>query len=219
MRTRSIAAAAAAVLVSAGVAQACTTLDEAMGDFRSVADAFSAQAQSMSPDKFPIWTSEVQKFSDAMGQQNFPEACGVLVSLVEQLDLDVALQHAGAPAAPAAPAPSGDADTAGVPPPRGGSDSPQAAPEAETAGVPATRGDSTSPQVNPPQVEAPQVETPTTQPSGGGWDTPTRQAETPAAPAAPAPQPQIPVAGSDAPTAEPAVMRPGRDRARPPRLW
>lgn len=119
MRLKTIAAAATAVLLTSGAAHAeCTSLDQAMQDFQSVADAFSAQAQSMSPDKFPIWTSNVQEFSDAMGKQNYPVACSILVNLVGELGLDVQLAHAGGgstggtASAPAAPQTPSTGDTA-----------------------------------------------------------------------------------------------------------
>lgn len=217
MRFKFIAVSATALAISGGSALACETLDQAMEDFRAVADAFSAQAQSMSPDKFPIWTSEVEQFSDAMGQQNYVGACEVLSRIVGELDLNVTLAHAAPAAATPAPAPTteGGTNTAAAPP-RGDSSTPvPAAPQAET------------PQTAPAQVEAPRSETtPRADGGGGGWDTPAPQAGAPevAAPqtqagSQPQAQPLPPVATPTAPPVEPAVVRPGRDRSRPPRLW
>ncbi|MEM0988292.1 MAG: hypothetical protein AAGK00_05385 [Pseudomonadota bacterium] len=175
MPRKRLAAATLATLFSANVALACSTLDQAMSDFQQVADAFSAQAATISPDQFPIWTDKVQQFSAVMGQQDYGQACSILVELVAELQLDVTLAHAGAsaPAAPAATEP----------------------PRADTGGGTGSGGDTIA-------------------------VTPQPAAPAPAAPAAPTTQPaEQPVAHAPVTASAGQIVRGGRDRTRPPRLW
>ncbi|MEM9138645.1 MAG: hypothetical protein AAGB15_02350 [Pseudomonadota bacterium] len=104
MSKRFLSVFAAATFLTAAPALACTSLQEAMGQFEEVKNAYVAKAPTMSPEQFPIWTGYLEKFGTAMGQSDFAGACAALSAA--STELGFANAAAAAVAAPAQPAAS-----------------------------------------------------------------------------------------------------------------
>lgn len=98
--------------LSAGHAQACSNLAEAMKEFEGVKNAYVAKAPSMPPEMFQVWAKHIQAFGDAMGKQNYAAACATLAAASTELGL------AGSAAATPPPPPKSETGATPPPPPK-----------------------------------------------------------------------------------------------------
>lgn len=81
---------AAVFFVGASPALACNSVETVMAHFERVKDAYLVKAPEMKPEDFPVWSSHLERFGDAMGTQNFQGACQALDDAAMQLGFDVA---------------------------------------------------------------------------------------------------------------------------------
>lgn len=168
MKHRILIAVITGALFAPGIANACSSMEDAMATFEKVKNLYVANAAAMKPEQFPVWTQALQAFGDSMGKQDFASSCNHLNNVAVELGFMTAA--APAETAPAATAPAASTGKAGSGS-ASGSASESATAATTTTTTTTTTTDVATPQPQPTPQPTPQ---PVPQPTEvaqaeGGW--------------------------------------------------
>lgn len=108
MSKRFFAVFASVMIFTSAPAMACTSLQEALGQFEEVKNAYIAKAPNMTPQQFSEWKGHLEKFGAAMQTADFAGACSALQTASVELGFGVA-----AAAEAPVPAPQPETSTQG----------------------------------------------------------------------------------------------------------